>query len=303
MERHDKGEGRGLILNIFVPTYHRPQKLKRCLCSIVENVEKTSRIWRKIWIHISNNDAEDKETKEIGESFSARYEYMFYHENEKDIGIDANHEMVYRYCRGDFALLVADDDIILPYGLEKMQSFCEKHDFLFAVCNSNNVQDGRINQNSLYHLRKYTYTPLEAIKFFVFSKPGDLLPLLPYFGGVLINLNYMKKYSSHELREVFSGTYHQYIGGLWNALLMSKEKHMCMIPDDIIGVGFDDDKTWFAYKDDVMNSAKFFYQKLELPRHIREDLELYFRYCNTRMRHFIAPYVRLKSLLWRAVRL
>jgi len=57
-----------------------------------------------------------------------------------------------------------------------------------------------------------------------------------------------------------------------------------------IGHGFDDDKTWFDYKDDVYENVNRFYEILPLPIKIRKDIYNLLKYSGSIIGRIIIPF-------------
>ena len=99
-------------------------------------------------------------------------------------------------------------------------------------------------------------------------------------------------------RKQFEGTYHQYIGSLWLALLNSNDS-VCLFNNISIGQGFDDDKTWFEYKDEVFKNANRLYELLSIPYAVRSDICTLMKYSGRRIGKIIIPILKAKRRRWR----
>ena len=82
---------------VYVPTYHRPLSLGRCLLSIIE---ESKRYEGTVKIYVSNNDKNDQKTKKIIFAFKEIYDYLEYEENEENLGIDGNMEKPFKGLGG-----------------------------------------------------------------------------------------------------------------------------------------------------------------------------------------------------------
>lgn len=120
------------LLSLFIPTFKRPVAIDNLLYSIIED---NSKHLGSIPIYISSNSPEDKDTLERVYKWKEKYPYISYFVNERNIGLDANHDKIYEYCQNSkYALAIADDDLLLPDALREIIMLC-KNDFLFALGN------------------------------------------------------------------------------------------------------------------------------------------------------------------------
>ena len=146
--------------------------------------------------------------------------------------------MVYQYCDTPYALFLADDDALMRDSLRQIIDGCA-NDYTFAIINSlpappqlfpyRGVRN--ILRCGIYKIKSLLgkITPIYKIKDELIS--GDkcskifsskeftpnILPLLPFYSGLLVNVEKVKNSLSYSDRYVFQGTLHQYIGTLWNA--------------------------------------------------------------------------------------
>lgn len=218
---------------------------------------------------VSNNDCTNDETKSIVDQFINMWPAVSYHENERNIGIDSNHEKVYEYSTADYVLFLADDDILLAGGLETIEEYLisrKADNLLFAISNSLVVKNGVIAPFPVYNNMREIYTVGDLKEYMFYDKPKNIFPLLPYFGGVVVNVQMMKALSTKIERSRFDGTFHQYIGCLWKVGLCNSDVNAGFISEPIICVGCDSDKTWFEYKDDVLHKLLLVYKELDIDK-------------------------------------
>lgn len=241
---------------------------------------------------VSNNNPDNTRTKEI----CRNYPFVQYYENEKDLGIDKNHEMVYKYCQSGYVLLLADDDILLPGSFKVINEFVSNYDFLFAICNSGEVINDKLNKKPCYDIDSdMVMDTFDAMDFFIYEKPLKVFPMLQYFGGIIINLNSMRLLSKPNERDLFSGTYHQYIGGLWNALLencLQRDLKVGLIKDVCVAIGCDSDKTWYPYIQAVIDKMNSFYDNLEIDELRRKHISFLVKYSG-RYTHYFYPLAKM----------
>ena len=68
---------------------------------------------------------------------------------------------------------------------------------------------------------------------------------MPTYGGNIINVEYMNEHTTSSGRGLFAGTYHQYIGCLWNELLRNENLCAAITGMPLIANGNDvEEKTW-----------------------------------------------------------
>lgn len=287
----------GGVLDIYVPTYHRPNKLKVCLNSICSEIEN-SYLERYITVHVSSNDSMDKITNQVMQNYDKPY--IYFHKNEKNLGIDINHDLIYQYCSSKYVLLLGDDDFLLENSLQAILRFVQsKKNFLFAVCNSQYYKNGVVEKKRLFYFESdMEFRGSKGFKYFIFQKPRALLPLIPYFGGLIINREMISTLLTEQDRNKYQGTFHQYIGTIWDAYLKTEES-LWILGSVSIAQGLDDDKTWFEYREDVYKNVSGLYRQLPIADNIKTDILQIFKYEGKRIRKIVIPIIRLKSKRWR----
>lgn len=269
------------LLSIFIPTYNRPTAISNLLHSIIED---NSKYLGNISIYISSNSPQDSDTLEIVYKWKEKYPYISYFVNERNIGIDANHDKVYKYCQNSkYALTLGDDDLLLPDALREIISLC-KNDFLFASCNAvrykKSAYGGHIERTKMYCNDDTLYLKakdmLRALLYQI--RPMDVLPLLPPYGGNIINIEYMNEHTTSSGREIFEGTYHQYIGCLWNELLQNENLYAVITGMPLFAFGYDvEEKTWLNEKQNIIDlKIPNFYKRLCLGDEIKEEVLEYY---------------------------
>lgn len=267
------------LLSIYIPTYNRPKDMDRLLCSIITG---NGRFIDGIPIYISSNNPEEKETFRIVSKWKEVYPYISYFYNNTNIGIDANHDKIYEYCRNSqYALEIADDDLLLEGALEDIIDLC-KEDFLFALCNAYPYffRGGIDCSQKIYDCdEKLCLKADEMVSAMTGRVIGKgMCPLLPFYGGIIVNVQYMNQYSTSGERNVFRGTFHQYIGALWNELLKNKNLHAIVTEKPLVAIGYDvEKKTWLDELEDTFTvKVPMFYEKLLLDdKRRKEILQLY----------------------------
>ena len=155
--------------------------------SVVKEIDKHGA--NNAFVQISSNDADDKETEKVVNGFLRHKPYISYHANETNLGIDKNHDLLYKYCNTKYVLLLADDDLLLDGTLNVLVQNCINYDFLFAICNQRFCRNGILDDAKLFDGNGVEQlTKVEAFRKFTVNQPGPILPLIPYFGGIVINM-------------------------------------------------------------------------------------------------------------------
>lgn len=262
------------LLSIFIPTYNRAADIDNLLHSIiVENY----RFLENIPIYISSNNCEDGNTLEKVQKWKEKYPYIYYFSNEKNIGIDANHDKIYEYCkRSKYTLAMADDDLLLPDALGEIINLCER-EFLFAICNAVPYREWGVEyKQKVYQCEDRMFLKARDMLLAMMYQviPDGMCPLLPFYGGNIVNVQYMIRHTTSVERRIFEGTYHQYIGSLWNELFKNEKLYAVITEDPLVAIGYDvKKKTWIdEFHSVFVSKVPSFYNKLYLDEKTRREI-------------------------------
>ena len=119
-------------LSICIPTYNRSAHLANCLQSIILN-RSISEI--DFQVCVSDNFSTD-ETEQVVRRAQASIPIK-YHRNPQNLGGPRNFLNVVKMADGEFAWLIGDDDLLLPYALEELSALLTEHpDVDFFYINS-----------------------------------------------------------------------------------------------------------------------------------------------------------------------
>ncbi len=116
-------------LSICIPTYNRSAHLANCLQSIISNRSMSEIDFQ---VCVSDNCSTD-ETEQVVWRAQASIPIK-YRRNPQNLGIPRNFLNVVEMADGEFAWLIGDDDLLLPYALEELSAVFAKHpdvDFLY----------------------------------------------------------------------------------------------------------------------------------------------------------------------------
>ena len=150
-------------LSICVPTFNRPELLKRALESIVhQDVTKSG----AIEIIISDNSLtceSEKVVNNVLSLYQGKWRYIY---NKKNLGMVENWNNAVRHATGKYILILHDDDFLLSMGLAHIlntiklcSDYCQV--FLFGVNIVN--KDGKIIKKRSFH-KKLHLPPQKALK-------------------------------------------------------------------------------------------------------------------------------------------
>jgi glycosyltransferase involved in cell wall biosynthesis len=121
------------IVSVGIPTYNRPDLLKRALEII------TGQTYQNLEIIVSDNASSDPRVKDIIDEFLKKDQRISYYKQSKNIGVLANAEFVLQKSRGDYFAWMSDDDWRSPEFIELLVeqleiqpevnfAFCEYHE-------------------------------------------------------------------------------------------------------------------------------------------------------------------------------
>lgn len=111
------------LISICIPTYNRPEELKRML----ESIDTTK--YDDVDIVISENcSPKQKETRAVVEQYRKTSNFVIhYFENEENIGYDRNIRAIMQRSIGKFTMLFSDDDVFMPGAMDEFVEFVRNH--------------------------------------------------------------------------------------------------------------------------------------------------------------------------------
>lgn len=126
------------LVSIGLPTYNRPDALRRCLEII------SAQTYKNIEVIVSDNASEDGRVKEIAEEFARKDQRIKYFRQEKNLGLLANTEFVLRKAAGEYFAWISDDDWRSPEFIELLVAELERNkDIDLAFCDYHEIyEDG-----------------------------------------------------------------------------------------------------------------------------------------------------------------
>ena len=102
------------LLTIAVPTFNRVDKLEKCLNIILNEIQG-----RPVELLVSDNASTDG-TEDFMKRFSQENPAVTYIRNSENIGPDRNFMNCYEKAAADYAVLIGDDDVLLPGVIDKI---------------------------------------------------------------------------------------------------------------------------------------------------------------------------------------
>ena len=146
---------------------------------------------------------------------------------------------------------------------------------LFVIFNSYKVSNNRIKTDELYNEKhdlilsgnNYLTTFLENKEPFM-----SLSPLLPFYGGILINLSKIRieNLLDGDIITRYQNTMHQYIGTLIHMLLANDGLVMRIYQQPTIAIAHDSEKQW--NKSLLNDSLVRFYSSLPIDENIYKTI-------------------------------
>lgn len=179
------------LISICIPTYNRPQELKRLL----ESIDTTK--YDDVNIVISENCSvppKQEQTRAVVEEFKANCKYeVLYFENEKNIGYDKNIRALLQRSTGRFSMFFSDDDLFMPGAMDEFVEFTRKHQDVGYILRSyrNINSDGTYQDFRYYNEDKEFPAGLDTAV--------ELYDKSCFLSGYTIRTEYGREYVTDEL--------------------------------------------------------------------------------------------------------
>ena len=156
-----------ILISICIPSYNRPQEIRRLLDSI------DSKHKDDIEIVICEDKAPKREeVRAQVKDFIATTEYKVnYIENEINCGYDKNLRNLIRSAQGHFVMFMGDDDLFIPGAFDKFFAFAKEHADCGYILRSyrNNYADGS-HQDFQYFKGDKVFEPSDETYMTMFDK-------------------------------------------------------------------------------------------------------------------------------------
>lgn len=122
-------------LGICIPTYKRPDFLRRCVLSALAAAGD-----RQIRIFISDDSMDETNTALYAE-LRGLSEAITVHRNEVNLGIDDNIQCCVDICDCDYAWIVGEDDLFLPDSVSRVHNLLQETTAPFVFANYTYIGD------------------------------------------------------------------------------------------------------------------------------------------------------------------
>jgi glycosyltransferase involved in cell wall biosynthesis len=120
-------------LGVSIPTYQRPEQLRRCLLSVIETAQP-----HEVPIYVLDDSGDDTNRSTI-QDLQQSYPLIHHIQHEANIGIDRNILASVDACPCDYVWLLGEDDRLVPEAVpEMLKALQNKPDFVFANYSSVN---------------------------------------------------------------------------------------------------------------------------------------------------------------------
>jgi glycosyltransferase involved in cell wall biosynthesis len=123
------------LLGVCIPTYKRPDQLRRCLESIIRSAGE-----QPVPIHVADDSTDDTNDAVVGE-LAARYPHLVHHRNPRNLGIDGNIVHAVNLCEARHAWILGEDDRMLPEAIPTLLSLLSGGDRPFVFVNYASVDE------------------------------------------------------------------------------------------------------------------------------------------------------------------
>lgn len=122
-------------ITILIPTYKRPEKLKRAVESVLNQSYQDFRI-------VISDNASGDETENVVSSLIKNENRIEYHKQSVNIGMNPNFNFLVSKVTTPFFCLLTDDDYYLPNYLEDSISIFSKHpQIMFSVMSAPEINE------------------------------------------------------------------------------------------------------------------------------------------------------------------
>ena len=183
-------------IGICIPTYKRPDFLRRCLASIIDQADGLP-----VQIFVADDSCSDANDAVLREA-ALRFPALRHQKNEANLGINENIRRVVEMADTDYGWLVGEDDYFLPGALARAVAEVSSASNPFVLCNYALVEDSSAAQArpALDVSVDTTMTADEVIRRYLWSAG--------FMGACLFDLRSWHRVASDRYR----GTYYAHVG-------------------------------------------------------------------------------------------
>lgn len=123
------------LLGICIPTYRRPDQLRRCVESVIRAGARHG-----VAIHLSDDSTDDTNVETV-RLLQAQYPHVVHHRNPKNLGIDRNILHVVDVCDARYAWILGEDDRLTPDAVARVAAVLERSAPPFLYVNYASVDE------------------------------------------------------------------------------------------------------------------------------------------------------------------
>jgi len=193
-------------LGICIPTYKRPDFLKRCVLSALESADVCH-----LRIFISDDSMDDTNSFVYDDILKLDSSILI-HRNTVNLGIDDNIQCAIALCDCDYAWVVGEDDYFFPGAVERVHKLIQdaENSFIFA----NYAFIGDDEHRLLGYALNKPPASMPVVEFVAFH-----LWAAGFIGACIINRHRWNNTSS----ELYKGTYYTHVGRICEMLSLSAD--------------------------------------------------------------------------------
>jgi glycosyltransferase involved in cell wall biosynthesis len=125
----------GPLVSVGIPTYNRPDGLRRTLECI------TGQTYQNLEIIVSDNCSPGSETDDVIREFVSKDGRIQYYRQEKNQGPTNNLKFVLEKATGEYFMWAADDDEWEPRFVDRLLDFMQSSDVAVAMCSVKRIDD------------------------------------------------------------------------------------------------------------------------------------------------------------------
>ena len=223
------------LLGVSIPTYKRPDQLRRCLVSVIEAARPYG-----VPIYVLDDSGDDTNQQTMAE-MQRSYDGIRHVRNVSNLGIDRNILCSVDTCDTRYVWLLGEDDRLVPESIGEMLSVLAGNpDFVFANYST-------VNEDVSVVLKEQAL-PLEADQLLSAS---DFLSrhgwAAGFIGGCVVN----KTLWNAIAKEPYVGTYFAHVGVIFHSIA-GRSVHLVAKPLVLNRCGTADTFTWQPVAFDVL---------------------------------------------------
>ncbi len=134
------------LVSVGVPTYNRPDELRRCLDALLLQTHSN------LQIIVSDNGSPDNDVKAVAEEFEFRDSRVKYVRQETNLGAVQNFQYVLKKADGEYFMWAADDDYRDPAFVEVLVSLLvQRTDCTIGFCDFYEIDPDGIKATGYPH--------------------------------------------------------------------------------------------------------------------------------------------------------